>query len=300
MNGTATLTANGSITPSSTGTLANTARVVTPANLIEINPTDNQATDTDTLIPRAALSLSKTDNHETVFPGQVLEYAIIVFNNGPSAVSSISVQDNFPAQLKNIAWTCAGTTGSSCSASGIQSGNINSQVSLNPGGTATFTINATVRDNASGVISNTVSLISPVDPATNNKSAVDTTTVIPRVNLGLIASAPVSVTMGETLTYTLTISNSGPSAASGVTLTSTLSVTSTFISSLPGFPICQESGGVVVCGLGNLAANSSVQVQIIVSASASPGQITNVIDIKATEIDPDPTDNSLTISVLVN
>jgi len=300
VNGTATLTANGSITPSSTGSLANTARVLQPAGLTEINPADNQATDSDTLIPRAALSLSKTDSQDTVFPGQVLDYSIIVFNNGPSTVNGISVQDSFPAQLRNIAWTCAGTTGSSCAATGIQSGNINSQVSLNPGGTATFTINATVRDNASGVISNTASLNSPVDPATNNKSAVDTTTVIPRVNLGLEASAPVSVTTGETLTYTLTITNSGPSVASGVTLTSTLSISATFISALPGFPTCQESGGVVVCDLGDLAANSSTEILIVASAPLTPGQFTNIVDIKATEIDPDPTNNSQTINIQAN
>ncbi len=171
--GTATLNANSNIAPNAIGQLVNTARVVSPSGLVELNPFDNQATDSDTLTPHAALSISKTDNRDFVIPGQALAYAVIVFNNGPSTVTGIGITDSFPNQLSNVSWTCSATSGSNCGVSGTQSGNINTLVSLNPGGTSTFNINSTVKNSAVGTITNSASLNSPIDPGTNNKTVSD-------------------------------------------------------------------------------------------------------------------------------
>jgi len=54
---------------------------------------------------------------------------------------------------------------------GVQTGNVNTLVSLPPGGLATVVINATVRPAAQGTLSNTASITSPIDPGENNKSA---------------------------------------------------------------------------------------------------------------------------------
>lgn len=300
VGGTATLTASGSISPSATGQLANTARVVPPAGLVELNPADNQATDTDNLTPRAALSLSKTDGKDTIFPGQATSYSIIVFNNGPSTVNGIRVQDAFPAQLTSLSWTCSATAGSSCAATGVQTGNINHQVNLNPGGSATFTVNATVRDDASGTISNSAALDSPIDPGTNNKTATDTTSIIPQADLELDVSAPLSVTASAPLTYTLTITNSGPSLASGLTLTQTLPLTATFVSSTPGMPDCQQAANLVVCQLGNLSAGASVQVLVTAKAPVTPGPFQSLIEVRANEQDPNPANNQTTLTITAN
>ena len=201
--GTATLTVNASILPNATGSLANTAKVDPPAGITDPNPGDNQATDTDLLTPKIALSLSKTDNQTSLNPGQATTYTIIVFNNGPSAVTGVNIADTFPDQLTGITWSCSATPGSSCAASGSLSGNIGTQASLNPGGTVTLNANATVKNSATGILSNTASITSPIDPGTNNKSATDTTNIVPQANLAVVASAPLTATISTTITYTV-------------------------------------------------------------------------------------------------
>lgn len=300
VNGTATLTASGSISPSATGQLVNTARVNPPAGLVELTPADNQASDTDNLTPHAALALSKTDGRDTVLPGQAVSYTIIAFNNGPSAVPNVRIMDAFPAELRDLSWTCSATAGSNCAVTGVQTGNINHLVNLNPGGSATFTVNAAVRSNASGTISNSAALDSPIDPATNNKTVTDTTSVTPQVDLVLDVSAPITVTASAPLTYTLTITNSGPSALSGLTITQTLPLTATFVSVTPGSPACQQAANVVVCQLGSLAAGAQTQALVVANAPALPGPFESLIEARANEEDPDPTNNQVTQTVIVN
>ncbi len=296
--GTATFSINARIKPDANGQLINSARVISPSELTEQKPFDNQATDTDNLTPRAALSLNKTDRRDTVLPGQSTTYKIVVINNGPSTVSGINVQDNFPAQLKDITWNCRATQGSVCTASGTQAGNINSLISLNPSGTITFTANTTVRTSASGTIINSASIISPVDPAANNKTATDTTTIIPQADLRVNVSAPLTVTASTTLTYTITITNAGPSTATGIQLTNTLTNTVSFISTNPGTPTCEHNSGVVLCDLGSLTAGGSMNVLIRVTAPALAGAFPNIVEIRGNEPDPNPANDSQTTVVV--
>jgi uncharacterized repeat protein (TIGR01451 family) len=74
--------------------------------------------------------------------GGTLTYTIVATNNGPSAVTGATVADLLPAELTGATWTCAASAGSACPASGT--GNINATVDLLSGGTATFTLTATV------------------------------------------------------------------------------------------------------------------------------------------------------------
>src|SRR5207237_751312 len=141
-------------------------------------PSTTTATDTNTVNPVADLSITKTDGVASVNAGGSTVYTIVATNNGPSAVSAATVTDTAPASLTFGAWTCAASAGSSCPASG--SGNISAAVNLVNGGTATFTVNATVAGNASGSIANTATIAAPVgvtEPTPGNNSATDTDTV---------------------------------------------------------------------------------------------------------------------------
>ncbi|MFM8319413.1 MAG: FHA domain-containing protein, partial [Chloroflexota bacterium] len=143
----------------------------------DANPIDNQATDVDGLPPRISLTLNMTDSRETIQPGQVNIYTIVVGNNGPSPAEGVTVVNNFPPQLQDIAWSCSPTPGSAClSANGV--GGINTQVSLAAGGSATFTVNTRLRPDAlPGLLSNTTSISAPVNPAQNNRTVTDTTLI---------------------------------------------------------------------------------------------------------------------------
>ena len=84
-------TVTATVSPSATGMLSNTV-IVIAAN--DINPTNNTATDSDTLTPKNDVSVAKTNNKGgssitsstgTVVPGTDILYTITVSNSGPEA-----------------------------------------------------------------------------------------------------------------------------------------------------------------------------------------------------------------------
>lgn len=128
--------------------------------------------------PGADLGITKTDGLTTAVPGQTITYTIAVTNSGPSNASGATVSDSFPAALTGVTWTCVGSGGATCTASG--SGNITDTVNIPVGGTATYTVNATVNASATDTIANTATVTPPAgttDPNLTNNSATDTTAV---------------------------------------------------------------------------------------------------------------------------
>lgn len=126
----------------------------------------------------ASLGITITDGVTTVSPGQPLTYTITVTNAGPNAATGATVTDNMPAALTGVTWTCSPAL--SCGAAS-GSGNIATTVSLANGGSATFTVNATVAAAATGSVVNTATVAAPAgttDPTTGNNSATDTDTVV--------------------------------------------------------------------------------------------------------------------------
>lgn len=299
VNGTATLTAVGDLSPDAIGLLINTANITAPAGISEMNTVDNMAIDTDTLTPKVSLSVTKTDNLTSVAPGQSTTYTIAVTNNGPSAVSGVNIMDTFPTELSGVTWTCSATPGSSCSTSSPQPGNINTSVSLAPGGIATITAYATVTSGASGSLSNTVFLSSPIDPANNNKNAVDTTAITSEADLMAEVIAPLTATVSTPITYTINVTNTGPSTANNVVLTDLLPVGTTFISSVPGAPDCTHIASTVTCDLGNLPPGGNQQVKIGLTTPAVAGPINNQVSVLADENDPNPGNNLITTMVQI-
>jgi uncharacterized repeat protein (TIGR01451 family) len=267
--------------------------------MTEINTVDNLAIDTDTLTPRVSLSLSKTDNRTSIIPGQINTYSIAVINNGPSAVNGVGVSDVFTDKLSGITWTCTATSGSACAANGVQSGNINTILNLYPGGTATFNASVTVRDDAIGVLSNTVNITSPIDPLNNNKSATDTTQIITQADLEVEVIAPSSITVNTPITYTINITNNGPSLAPNVVLNYQLPEGASFLSSDPGILVCTPGSSSVLCDLADLPGGGTFQVKIVINSPLTIGPIASVAIVDCEETDPNPANNTVTIVVQV-
>ncbi len=298
-SGTATFTISATISPTATGQLSNFVSVNMPPSMTDPDISNNQAIDVDNLTPMVNLSISKTDNRSTVEPAEILTYVIVVNNSGPSAITGLGVTDNFPDSLTNINWECKASVGSVCAAGGVKTGNINTEVGLNPGGNATFTINATVKNSALGVISNTASLSSPINPVINNKSATDTTTIIPKANLKVSVLAPISAPASSLVALIITVKNAGPSNVTGLTLVDELPVNAAFSSSDPDIPACTLLGKTLTCDLGDLAAGQEKEVKIIVIASALTGKMTNAVAVSANQPDPDLTDNQVVTEILI-
>ncbi|MEM9597901.1 MAG: hypothetical protein AAGD06_26795, partial [Acidobacteriota bacterium] len=277
---------SGSASP---GTLDNTASISSPAT--DPDSANDTATDSNLLIPTADISITKTDGVTTAAPGGALTYTITASNAGPMDTFATSVVDTFPSDL-TCTWTCSASVGSSCSAAGA--GDINDPVSLLAGGTATYTAVCDIALTATGTLSNTATISGSVfDPTPGDQSATDADTVLsPRTDLSITKADSVDpATAGEDLTYTLTVTNAGPSTSTGSTVTDVLPSGVTFSTSSD----CTEAGGTVTCAVGTLApgANDSVAFTVTVDPDQTAA-LSNTATVAANETDPASGNNSVT------
>ena len=114
------------------------------------------------------------------------------------------------------------------------------------------------------------------DPNPNNNTASLTTTIDPSADLALpLAGSPGTVTVGDTVTYTLTATNSGPSDADDVVVTDTLplditsSVTATHIG-CGGDADDRQRPGHGRPGHARRGATATVTITVVPDAAAVP------------------------------
>ncbi|MFV0388698.1 MAG: DUF6923 family protein [Pyrinomonadaceae bacterium] len=163
------------------------------------------------------LAISKTDNSDTYKPSSTVTYTIVVTNSGTFGTQGFLVADNLPSGISTANWSCTGTNGGSCSASGT--GSINdSETSLPVGASISYTLNLSVPETFTGNLTNTATVTSSPassDPDTSDNSSTDTDLLAPP-NIVLIKSCTMpadcmteSQQPGTDLTYKVEFTNNG-------------------------------------------------------------------------------------------
>jgi uncharacterized repeat protein (TIGR01451 family) len=110
------------------------------------------------------------------------------------------------------------------------------------------------------------------------------------------AATPTEARFGQSLVYTLTVTNNGPGAATSITVTDTLPATVAWVSdsaacSHTGEPL----GGTVTCTAASLANSANVAFTIAVTAPSVFGAITNTASVSATSNDSNSSNDSATL-----
>ena len=298
------------IDPSATGTLSNTATVTPPSGVVDPDPSNDTSTDTDKLKPTGDLSIVKTDGTANAIPGTLITYTITVTNAGPSTATGATIVDSLPASLLGGSVTNVVTTGGALITSASHAGgNINDVATIPSGGTIVYTVSATISPTATGTLANTATVAGPsgwTDPDPTNDTSTDTDTLVPSADLGVLKSGPATGIAGDLITYTITVTNYGPSSSQNASFSDTLPAGVTLVSqtqlSGPSF-ILSATGGIVTGSIGNLLPATPAVFQIVVSVPnpIAPGlKVTNTVTVTSPTADPDPNNNTSKVETILD
>jgi large repetitive protein len=267
------------------GAFSNTATA--NGNDFDPDSSNNSSTAGDVTSPSADLAVLKT--FVTPGPyrqGDVITFNIAVTNNGPDTATNVVVLDH-PVGLTIQSMSGGGCTGA------VINGNPNQNVqctiaSLANGATANVTVTAHI-DNPGQYLNRATVTEDQIDPNTNNNlsDAVDVATTSADVSIvkALVTAGPYYV--GETITYTLTVHNAGPSPASFVVVSDTptnltiQSVSGANCSSLP----CTMSGPPIMV-IGN------TRVITVTATINAVGAFDNSASANGNDFDPNTANNT--------
>jgi len=244
-------------------TAADPNRVDLPAGALE-GATGRALTTVETV---ADLVITKADTPDPVLAGTPLSYTVRVDNNGPSDASDVVVTDTLPSGV-----TFVSTSGCGEDPGGVPTCSLGT---IAAGSFEEYTINLTVDSGTVGIITNQASVTSsttegnPGDENTTEQTSVEAAADLAITKL----DTPDPVLAGTNLTYTIEVTNSGPSDALGVVVTDTLPAGVT-LASTSG---CGEDPfGVPACSLGSIMAGGSAQITITVAVdSSATGSLVN-------------------------
>lgn len=124
-------------------------------------------------------------------------------------------------------------------------------------------------------------------------------TIAPVADLTIaLTDGPDPVAAGSNLTYSIVISNAGPSTAASVTVTDPLPAGFSFVSATPSQGSCGHNAGVVTCPVGALASGGSVAISLVAVPSLAVAT-TNTVTASAAEFDPNTSNNSASAATTV-
>ena len=110
-------------------------------------------------------------------------------------------------------------------------------------------------------------------------------------------AAPASSVTGAQTTFTITVTNNGPNAASGVVLVTTLTPAAIPVSATATQGAC-SGAAVVNCSLGSLASGATATVTVVVLPT-SAGSLTDTALVSTATFDPDDSNNTASASTSV-
>lgn len=228
--------------------------------------------------------------------GDTISYTITLSNPGNVTSQNIIFTDTLPDGTTFISGTLTNDSGTQQignPANGIQIGNIN------PNRTAVITLNVLVTNIPSiNPISNSSSVqfahvVDPSQPAVSQTNVSNTvSTTINSAILTTKKSADKSiVSVGDTITYTTTIRNTGNTAATNITFTSAIPANTTFIPNSVTINGVQQSGAQPALGVNipNIAPGETVTVTFqvnVISVSPSSSIMGNDTILYSYTVDP--------------
>ena len=215
----------------------------------------NRTTGVNVTVPE--INPDKTVDNEIPNFGDNVTYTVTVTNDGIGDANNVVITDVLDKGLKFLNATGNFTYDE-------KTGTITWTVDLAKGETKTFNVNVTVL--GYGVLPNTV--------AVGNKTAVRNITVPEIITVKEVNSSDIHI--GDEITYTITVSNSGKINATNVVIRDILPEGLKFINASNGGVYDPVTG--IITWILNITANSTVDLTVDVCVNKS-GNITNTVNV---------------------
>ena len=276
------------------------------------NCANNTASSTIMVADSADMSVTNSATPVPVIAGNNITYTQVVTNSGPSTATTATLTETTPANTSfqsvifPAGWSCVTPAVGS-------SGTITCTNPSFAAGAATFTVTLKVNvGTAAGTaINNTAvvsSAISDPNPANNTATAADVVATATQADLITTnTAAPSSVASGSNVTYTQSVTNNGPAAATSLSFTQTTPPNTNFQSfTSPAGWTCTTpavgAAGAITCTATTLALNATANFTLVLQVNAGTASGTNIAETAtatATNIVPNLTTNSATAMVVV-
>ncbi len=233
------------------------------AGVPDTQPKDNESCVPVTIESEADLGVVKTVTESPVVEGSTAEFTITVTNNGPSTATNVTVTDSLPAGLTYASDTP--TQGVYDSATGVWTvGTLTNGQSE----TLTITATATVIDGQTKVENCADMGAKPdqPDPNPDNDESCATVEITPAADLFVTkVGKPNPVNDGDTVTFTIVVSNDGPSPANAVTVSDVLPTGLAYVSDTTTVGAYDDFTG--VWNVGDMAVGQTETLTITVTAN---------------------------------
>ncbi len=283
----ATIEITATVNPGTTGVSFTNTATVTALDQNDPNP-DN---DTDTATVRVAgtdLAVIKTVSDARPNEGDTIDYNVIVANRGPDDATGIEITDQLPAGVTYVSDDSGGTY--------IPGTGVWTIGNLDVGNTTdVLTITAIVDSGTVGdVIVNTATItaMDQNDPNPDNNTD-DAAITVTGADLSVAKTVDeANPSVGDTIVYTVRLTNGGPDAATGIEVTDQLPAGVTYVSDDSGGSYNPATGLWAVAALAN-GSTATLSITATVDAGTAGTRITNTATVTTSDQnDPNPDDNT--------
>lgn len=276
------ITVSGLTDQADCATIPNTATVASSsqgAPYVDSNPSNNTST-ANVVVQCPDLVIDKSTTTGTVSAGQTISFDITVTNNGPGIAFGVTLSDPLPTGA-GVSWT---ENSAQCS---ITAGVLNCAFGdLASGASASVTLSSATTEASCKTYNNTATA-----DATNDDPVSDSASIVvqcPDLQITKVADNPTTVTAGDQVGFTITVSNGGPGTAFGATLNDPLPAGDGIdwsIQSQSGGASCVIGGAAgaetLTCGPKDLASGASFSVHVV-SDTQPTGEICSAATLENT------------------
>ncbi|MGC8639135.1 MAG: Calx-beta domain-containing protein [Isosphaeraceae bacterium] len=307
-NTSATVTVTVAPLSSAADPLTGTGAVSNTASFKGQNYPNSTPSQTISTTVNALADLAITNLQATPMPlaGQPLVFTIKAVNNGPSDATGVVLTDDLPSNTQD--WTYVSATTDVGVTPTLSGHTVTADIGTLAAG-AKVTLTITVTPTATAVVDSPLADTAKInglqdDPnPTNNTSTINNLTVNPAVDLAItkFSASPTTVQIGDDLTYTIDVTNNGPSPATGVTVTSPLGAGASYVTgsgTVSPAGTASLQGSNVMANLPTLASGASATITYTVVPSLIE-TLNASTSVTATETDTVPSNNSAATTTTV-